>query len=615
VTSRAESSGPATGGRAASGGGRGAHGARVAAGAAVAIALALAATLLARFASALDPGMWAWGIDAQRFLPGPVGYGGLLLCALLLLPGAGRTLLEPIERAGEALSGRRAGHLAAAITVGLLVALFPDRTWFIGDFVMRQSATGSELIASGSFFQAMPLDRWIHHDIPAAISGDSIALANAWGRWLGVAEAAALGALAAAFANALGARGAAWIAATAAASIGGFLTVFTGLGKSASESCLLTLWFSLLAVRVASGRGGHLALGIALSLALFTHRTGLLLIPAGVAAWTCEARGSGARAGSRISRALGLALPAVSVLLSAPRVFGLIRDFDVGHHVATAEVAQRGGMMAATFDAVHLADVANLMLVLCPLLPAGLALAVLRRRDPDRAAVPLHVLALTLVPVLLLVRPQQGAFRDWDVFAFAGVALAAWSAAALARAWALEPRARWLASGAIAAAVVPTLQWLLIANAPSAGLERVRRLVQGPPKRSSAIEAMTWDFLATQSFRTGDWNASVMAAREAVALAPHPRVLIQWGLSATRAGRYEESFEAFQRLTERSPENPIGWVGLAGASIRLDRRSDFARAAAVLRTYDPRGTNARAIRGFLARFPEVYPQEYRTRRN
>src|SRR5207247_7268357 len=120
---------------------------------------------------------------------------------------------------------------------------------------------------------------------------------------------------------------------------------------------------------------------------------------------------------------LAFALPPVTLALMLPRIRAAIASID-RFHVAS-EGADPAHVLGAAFRPLHLLDLGNLILVLSPLAPAivplALLLALSLRRRPEAPV--LLALLLPFVALLLFVHPRQGQFRDWDVFTAAGVSL------------------------------------------------------------------------------------------------------------------------------------------------------------------------------------------------
>src|SRR5262249_43127376 len=142
-------------------------------------------------------------------------------------------------------------------------------------------------------------------------------------------------------------------------------------------------------------------------------------------AWTVtqwwRLRPDGAR--DRITALLAALPPLLVGLEIGPTVARIVGTFDLGRHLQPASLGGRNPL-AAAFEPLHLADLANIGLIYVPalpLLPVALAFRP-TRATMDRAAP--WLLVISCLPVLLFIRPIQGVFRDLDVFLLPGVATA-----------------------------------------------------------------------------------------------------------------------------------------------------------------------------------------------
>lgn len=73
------------------------------------------------------------------------------------------------------------------------------------------------------------------------------------------------------------------------------------------------------------------------------------------------------------------------------------------------------------------------------------------------------------------------------------------------------------------------------------------------------------------------WSAAVAAYREALAALPdQPEALTGLGLACMEAGRYGEALEAFQRLADLQPEDPIPVLRMAEILQRMGRSAEAA---------------------------------------
>ncbi|MBI3540319.1 MAG: hypothetical protein HY076_08620, partial [Candidatus Eisenbacteria bacterium] len=436
--------------------------------------------------------MAAWGLNAGRFLPPTFFWATTALAALALVPRVADAWARPLGAIGDAIADAPAAHGATALCAALLVAALPDRTWWIGDFQIRAGAAQVLEAFAGNFQGAMPLDHWMHGVIAgplgALFGGDPTIVARIYG----AIDAGALAAFAVMLARIVNARGAAALMTVTIVVAGGYLTTFTGLGKPASEMCVVTAAVGVLGAAAARDRRARLGLGVAFAAGLLIHRSAVLLVPAWAAAWIIGARApsAAAPAPSRARTLLALAIPLVAAASVGGRIASLIAGYDVPHHLMTDAVGRSGGVLAAALDPLRLADIGSMLVVLSPAFVALPILAFARGAFADRPeAAVLGTLALSTVPVWLLVQPQQGVFRDWDVFAPSGVAVALYTAYGLAIVLERAPAAPRLAAATIAVVFTATLGWLVLAHDADRGLARVRAWLTEPPPRPEPLRA------------------------------------------------------------------------------------------------------------------------------
>jgi len=579
-----------------------------------AVWIALLALVLIRAATAFLPSMWAWGLDAQRFLAPLPGWGLWLAMTLVLVPAVGVRVNAPLERAGARALGSAWMPWLAALAAAALVWGLPDRTWFTGDFMLRQGAAETGAFP-GIFTQSLPLERFLNQSLPRGFGSLFRLDPSIASRGIEALAAAALCRVSFSLAREWGLTGSAALVAGGTVLFGGYLSFFTGLGKPAALLCALTAAALLGATRlVRTGRGG-LLLGTAVAAACLIHRSALALAPLWIAALIVAARARRGAAGrSRIQLAIAAALPVLALLGVAPLLWRIFVDFDLPRHLRPSG-ERVGGLLGLALSPLHLVDLANLLLFYTPALVTAGALLVTpgpREHGGPERRLP-AVLALSFVPLLLFVHPLQGIFRDLEVFAPAGVACAA--LAGLVAGDALQRRRLpgWLAPALLASVVVPALHWLLHFHDPGSGYARARALALEAPARSEVERARLWDVLAYRAFRERQWDRAVEASEQAVRYAPHPRALTMLAIARTYTGDYRGAESLYVELTRRTPEDPLAWLGLGGVSLRLGDSLQATRALARLEAYPPESREARLVRRHLRAFPEVWPATARSR--
>ncbi len=570
----------------------------------------LVLVVVASAVASLTGGMPWWGLSVGAFLAPPLALGLLACAAVALHPGMARRIGS--WRGPDPLPGLPAWMAYAAFgVVGfLLIAGLPDRLWFHGDFQLRQGTVAIGDPFARAFPQSLPLDEFLHFHVPRALGTHTHAGINFVARRIGALEAGCLALIAIGFSREVGAGG--WTRAAIASALffGGYLTVFTGLGKTASELCVLTAAIGYLAMRVARGRSGGMWLGILVAAALLLHRSAVLLLPGAAFALAIAAR----RSGRPIARgARVLLLPLAAIVIMAPRLVSIFREFDLSRHVLTESVRAGGWLDAVAPE--RLFDLLNLFLVLSPLaISIPFLLAAL---TPDeRRSVELRVLALFAIPwglALLVIHPQQGLFRDWDVFAPAGVA------ASLLVGWCLGrvlPRA---GVGAAVAVVVVTstiaIGWLSHFHDTTRGLERIHAYAAAAHDASTSGRSSqeqdreigkAWEFLGFHHGERGEWGLAADAYSRAVARVPHRYLYVAWGLADLQRHDLDGSRSAFRALTARFPEYPLGWFGLAGVSYQMGDSLGAESALRRLRVTADTESEARDIRVLRTRYPGIW---------
>ena len=146
---------------------------------------------------------------------------------------------------------------------------------------------------------------------------------------------------------------------------------------------------------------------------------------------------------------------------------------------------------------------------------------------------------------------------------------------------------------------------------PESALLRARRFALEAPRRDDRELARLWDGMAYRSFRLGEWDWAAEAAEQSVRYAPHPRAVMMLAIVRTYTGDIHGAESLYVALADRTPEDPLVWVGLAGTSLRVGDSTQAARALARLSSYAPDGREAHLIRRHLRAFPEVWPESVR----
>ena len=564
--------------------------------------LALMAAL--RAVALVLPTTHLWGLNAARFLPMWLGGAMLALSIAALHPALARASVPALDALGR---GRRPALFLPMAALALLVA-FPNRLWFVGDYLLRLGVVSQPGEFTTMFPQALPLDQLWHYDLPRALGGLLHIAPDAVERGLAVLEGAALALASMYFARVLNLDSAPALAVAAVVLFGGYFTLFSGYGKATLELCLLRVMIGTFGVRLVRDDRSAVAFGVATACALAFHRSAWGLLPGIAFGWLLWFR-SHARGGAwRSPRVLiAIAIPLVTIAILLSRVVHLVRDFDLPLHLQTQAVEEQGGLLRVALSELKLLNVANAILLLSPLALAALGLPfMLGRGVSDRGtAMFLFALVILRLPGILLVQVRQGLFRDWDVFASAGVGISLCAAWVIAEALRRGPERKWLSVPILAAVVTTTLALLFVSSFPEAGMRRVRAFLDEPPRRPEEYRIATLDFIGLRSMRLHRWAEAAQAYREVAAAAPSPRALEFWGVNAAIAGGYRDSEQAFQLLSARDSSNAMGWVGLWMSATLAGDTTEAGRARSRVMAYVPNGPEDRAVQERIRRSPEL----------
>ncbi len=398
-----------------------------------ALIVALAAGVLLRVFAAALPGNALWGWDAWRDLPRAAAIGLACASVLAFVPAVGNAARRALEPAGRALDRGPWAPALLAAAFAALVLLARDDVRFVGDATFRLAAVSVRGDDARTLPQIGPLDRLLNVALPRVLD-DALPMGPAGALQLaGALQALAFAAAAVAFVRALPAGTLARAGALVVLLSSGVPVHFAGYAKFGSLCIGLLVLAAGLArlARDGASRAGAAQLVAGLAIALLAHRTGLLAAPAALAGAALAAR---PRDGRPAPRAAQLALVAAfaGTVAALPWAAGLLQRYDRARHLADAGITP-----------ARLRDALDVLGVFAPLAPAGVVAAGFawpRVPAPARAVAALY--ALPWFALLATVTGSQGAPRDWDMHAAAGLVAAAGTAAALALAWEHGERAR-----------------------------------------------------------------------------------------------------------------------------------------------------------------------------
>ena len=555
---------------------------------------ALAACLSLRAVAGLSASSWLWGLNTFRDWPIPWPVVLPALAALGFVPAVARAGARPLERIGDALAVAGAPVrvlLAAAVAVALF--LLRDAVLFVGD-------AGSRLaILSGGGDMGVLMPQLSPLDLLVSVDG---------ARWLvkaGLAPAVAvqtIGALLGAaltlavleFLRAAGARGAAWLAAAVVVLGGGSLVHLAGYGKYG----LLLVGLALAATGVVrltrTGRGsGTLAAG--LILALLSHRSAYLALPAGL--WAFGAAWRRAPGGERGRVVLAGAVTAAVALVLLPRTVDVLVRVDLARNLVGTST------MGRIEPVRQLANLANALFLLSPIWPAGLVAAWLAvrgerargapggtARAAARAAAPGPADARPGFPLggvaalalgcwfigSLVTRGKQGPLRDWDNQVGPALLVTLVTAYALVVFWRRNVPGRTAMPVCSTALVAGLALWGIHAD-PGIGSRRVNTLLADPAAWNREEWSRAHEWIGSRAFDAGRYEEAARAYEIVVAGAPSSRMVDNLAITLGMAGRREEAARMLARAMTMPQISSTRWIALGSLALTL---GDTARATA-----------------------------------
>jgi hypothetical protein len=543
--------------------------------------MALAGALILQGIGTIAASNWTWGLATLRVWS-PAGAVALFLLAVSgFVPAIARPLTAVLENAGRTLDRAAARTDAVrALVATIVLFLLRDPFRFVGDSSMRLQTIAYSRPPTALFPQASPLDLLINFHLPRLLhqSGTPVEIA------MQAVSACVGGAFVWATLRTLDASGVAGpgrIAGALVAVAGAHMVHFAGYDKFGPVLLGIAL-AALGAVRLARGSGGALPLALGTAIAVLSHRSGLLVVPpalwVGVRAWRAEP----SPAGRRTLALCGL-LPLAALAVVVPPAFRLFTGLDLKVHMPGGAVQKSLASRDAPGLLVRAADFVNGVLMVAPLLPAGIAAALALRGDPDArgrrrfgVAGPLMLAFALQAGLLIAVGATRGSGRDWDVTTPAGTLAAIGSGCALARLWQRDRRGL-AAAVTCAAALVIALFGIHVSEARAR--RRVTMLLDARPAWSPTARAYAHDFIGLRAFSLQRWDESVVEFERAIDAAPNPRYFLQLGASHAAAGRPQAALAPFRQGLALDPTMQEAWFGLANAAWAL---GDTAMARAVM---------------------------------
>ncbi len=547
---------------------------------------AIAYLILLAAAPFVDAGS-LWGIDHLRYYPASVAAIAPLLALGLALAGlkAGSPAACVREEAAEG-RWRRGVPVVLCAGFGALFLALRSKTALLGDGMLRLRVLPLSESAGMPQVCHEPLAFAAARGMLTVVRGQSDPAAGAFCLMAiagGVLYVALAWALAAQFArSAKGRFGALLLLLTP-----GLMQLFFGYIETYAIATAAIALYALVGCLVLAGRLAAWAPALLLGLIAPLHFGLLTLGPsAAVAAWSggAAAPSIGRRrawpAFARATLACALATAAFCAVMAWLHV-DLARYLSGlrGDHLLPPGGALSNRQAYHLFSAAHAVDLLNVLALTVPsaLLLAPVLAGVSWRADPVGRF--LGSFALFPLVAAVLINPEIGAFRDWDLLAMLLTPLAIALAWASARRIERRPRALLAIVSVAAASAFSALIWVGVNARPGAAEARYRRCLE-TGSLSVHGRAYGWETLGDHLAARGAPPPEVAAAFErAISADPYnPRYWNLAGLHLAAAERLDEAAEHLERSVSLRPEtNPENFNNLGTVYQRMGRREDAVR--------------------------------------
>ncbi|MDH3217100.1 MAG: hypothetical protein OEN01_12570, partial [Candidatus Krumholzibacteria bacterium] len=411
--------------------------------------------------------------------------------------------------------------------------------------------------------------------------------------------------LSAAIARRLSSSSAGSVFVFSAIGLGGALQLFAGYAEYYAFAATASLLVAWLGIRWADGDGRLIWLGLGFAFAILCHAQMMFALPA-------------------ILVLVGLAIKhgkwkeALATLLAIPVAAGLallVLGFPfaeiLGHaarsqHVLPPFGKSPFGVAYSAFAWVHAVDLLNVALLVAPALPVAVALCAGGRTK--RRGIFLITFGSGLALFAIIVNPNLGMVRDWDIFVVPVIAVALWACQGAGSRLSQEDSdtagdpagkaqtLRLMGSGSLAGAVLVitllhSLFWLYGNHHPHSALERIRRVAHNDKLFGPASLGETWRYIGSSELRSGDVERAKTSFLTSIRSYPEERMTyrllaqIQIGLAARAGGRAEAGLLSYHTALAQGAYKPghahLGALFAATTAGRDDLALEEARLMAL----------------------------------
>lgn len=509
------------------------------------LALAILIVLLGlRLLATFQPTPWLWGLDSLADRPRVVQILGVALFAIALIPIAGRAVIAALERISRSLPKWFLLIIGLLGTIAFLWAL-RSRNILLGDTLLYVSMIDRGVQAAGGAHRE-PLAQAIvigfHNGFGKSIGWGATGTFTLVGLILGSVFVGVAARLTGTLSRSTTTRAVLF----SALALGGVLQLFAGYAEFYSFAVVGAVGFAWTGLRAIEDSKWTIPAALCFAFAALSHAQVLFAAPAILyllfILW-------------KEKKHLQLLIIVVGIPLATLGILTLLRY----PFAELAQEASRGGnllppvgrvMERTAYSAIsfhHLCDLANVALLVSPVLPILLFLGLRPSRLPRKTERFFGALAIGPLLFAMFANPQLGMIRDWDILVLPVSLGVLWIAArAVARIDGKRRAEQALAGAVLLTCLAHMTFWVSANHDPTASRERIRRVAAEADFFGSASLSEVWRYIGGAERADGALERSIESFTNSVRAYPKKRMpyrLLALSL-LEQAGRRGEPLDA-----------------------------------------------------------------------
>lgn len=447
---------------------------------------------------------------------------GLLLFALALIPAIGERVCGRIEKAGHGSSNTVLVWLGIAGALVLLLIL-RSHNFLLGDTQTYMSALERGIRAAGGAHRE-PLPQAIVAGVNSVLGGSEGLTPHGVFTAVGLVLGAGFIACGLLLTRLLAKTTAARILLFSAVALGGTLQLYSGYAEFYGFVMVAVLLFVFLSIRSIEKRGSVYLPAFAFVLAGLCYAQIAFALPALIYFLILVWR-RGRRREALISL-FGVPVLTVLALLALRYPFSEFGIEPSQAGVLLPPLGPAGDRTAYSLISLpHLIELANVTILVSPVLPAVVILGLGRSRPARWQSIFLLLLAAGPVLFALLANTPLGMVRDWDIFILPVCLGTLWAAAGSAGYVDNIGRpARSIAGMILVTALLHSLFWLTANHSPDLSRERVRRVATNPAFFGETSLAETWRYIGGVEKKAGLNELASESLVQAIKADPNDRM-------------------------------------------------------------------------------------------